>query len=91
VVRLFGFGTSLVWGLPFVGCRLIMPIACDSIEIVKTVKQAAKLLKLSEMRVRQLLQQGRIASAEKMGRDWVLPDKPVIAPPKNPRGGRAKK
>lgn len=46
-----------------------------------TVKQCAKRLKLSEIRVRQLLHQGRIVGAQKFGRDWAIPDPPVIDPP----------
>jgi hypothetical protein len=45
------------------------------------VKDAAKKLRLSEMRVRQLLQAKRIVGAQKLGRDWLLPDKIVIKPP----------
>jgi excisionase family DNA binding protein len=56
-----------------------------------TVKQAAELLEISEMRVRQLLTQGRIRGAKKFGRDWALPSKPVISKPENPRGRPAKK
>lgn len=33
------------------------------------------------MRVRQLLQGRRITGAEKLGRDWLIPDKIVIDPP----------
>lgn len=46
-----------------------------------TVKQAAKKLRLSEVRLRQLLLEGRIVGAQKFGRDWAIPDKPVINPP----------
>ncbi len=46
-----------------------------------TVTQAAKKLKLSETRIRQLLQQGRIVGAQKFGMVWVIPDEPVIDPP----------
>jgi excisionase family DNA binding protein len=58
---------------------------------VITVKAAAEILGVSDARVRQLLLESRIRGAKKIGRDWMLPDKPVIAPPKNPRGGQAKK
>lgn len=51
-----------------------------------TVKQFAKRRGVSEMRVRQLLQERRIPGARKLGRDWILPDRPVIKPPRNPRG-----
>jgi excisionase family DNA binding protein len=56
-----------------------------------TVKEAADILKLSDGRVRQLLSEQRIRGAKKVGRDWLLPDKPVISSPKKPRGGQAKK
>jgi len=46
-----------------------------------TVRQAAKKLRLSEVRLRQLLLDGRIVGAEKFGRDWAIPDRPVIDPP----------
>jgi excisionase family DNA binding protein len=58
---------------------------------VITVKQAAELLGITDSRVRQYLLEDRIKGARKIGRDWLLPDKPVIRPPKNPRGGQAKK
>jgi hypothetical protein len=48
---------------------------------VLTVKQAAKKLRLSEIRLRQLLVRGRIVGAAKFGRDWAIPDKPMIDPP----------
>jgi hypothetical protein len=46
-----------------------------------TVKQGAKRLRVSEVRLRQLLQGDRIVGAHKFGRDWALPDRPVIDPP----------
>ena len=46
-----------------------------------TVKQAAKKLRVSVGRVRQLLVERRVVGAEKFGRDWAIPDKPVIDPP----------
>lgn len=58
---------------------------------MKTVQQAAEALGLTDARVRQLLIEGRIRGAKKFGKAWMLPDNPVIAPPKNPRGGQAKK
>lgn len=36
---------------------------------------------MSEVRLRQLLQSGRIVGAQKFGRDWAIPEKPVIDPP----------
>lgn len=55
-----------------------------------TVKQAAEKFGVSEMRIRQLLQEGRIRGAKKLGPIWVIPERAVIAKPKNPRGGQAK-
>lgn len=49
--------------------------------MVITVRQAAKKLRVSEIRLRQLLASGRIVGARKFGRDWALPDRPVIDPP----------
>ena len=46
-----------------------------------TVTQAAKKLRLSEDRVRKLLQTGRIVGAQKFGMVWVIPDKIIIDPP----------
>ena len=46
-----------------------------------TVTQAAKKLRLSEERIRKLLQEGRIVGAQKFGPVWVIPDKPLINPP----------
>jgi hypothetical protein len=48
---------------------------------VITVTQAAKTLRLSEDRVRKLLQKARIVGAQKFGSVWVIPDKIVIDPP----------
>jgi hypothetical protein len=46
-----------------------------------TVTQAAKKLRISAVRLRQLLLAGRIAGAQRFGRAWAIPDKPVIDPP----------
>jgi excisionase family DNA binding protein len=46
-----------------------------------TVKQAAKKLKLSPVRVYQLLETGRIVGATRFGNAWVIPDNPIIDPP----------
>jgi len=48
---------------------------------VITVAQAAKKLRLSETRLRQLLLEGRIVGAQHFGPVWAIPDKPVIHPP----------
>lgn len=47
-----------------------------TIQSVITVKQAADLFKVTPLRVRQLMNEGRIRGAHKLGRDWLLPDKP---------------
>jgi hypothetical protein len=49
---------------------------------VITVKEAASVMQLSEQRIRLLCQQGRIAGALNLGRLWMLPNAPVIAPPR---------
>lgn len=46
-----------------------------------TVTQAARKLRLSEDRVRKLLQGGRIIGAQKFGMVWAIPDEIVIDPP----------
>lgn len=53
-----------------------------------TVQQAAKKLKVTPRRVRVLCGQGRIAGAEKIGRDWLLPDKPVVIAADRRRPGK---
>ena len=52
-----------------------------NIALMITVTEAAKKLRLSEDRVRKLLQEGRIVGARKFGMMWVIPDKVVIDPP----------
>lgn len=52
-----------------------------------TVVQAAKKLKVSERRVRVLCAQERIPGAQKVGRDWLLPDKPTVTPAERRRPG----
>jgi phage antirepressor YoqD-like protein len=46
-----------------------------------TVAQAAKKLRISAVRLRQLLLEGRIVGAQRFGRAWAIPNKPVIDPP----------
>ena len=41
-----------------------------------TVKQAAKILRLKPVTVGLLCRQGQIEGAIKVGRDWVIPDRP---------------
>ena len=53
----------------------------NNIVFMLTVTEAAKKLRLSEDRVRKLLQEGRIVGARKFGMMWVIPDKVVIDPP----------
>lgn len=40
-----------------------------------TVATAAERWKISAMRVRQWLQDGRIKGAQKIGRDWLIPER----------------
>jgi len=47
-----------------------------------TVPQFAARAGLNVSRIRLLCSQGRIRGAHKVGRDWVIPDKAVILPPK---------
>lgn len=55
-----------------------------------TVNQAEAKLKIKPRRIRVLCEQKRIPGAEKVGRDWLLPENPVITPaPHNPRAGKA--
>jgi hypothetical protein len=54
-----------------------------------TVAQAETKLNIKARRIRVLCDQKRIPGAEKVGRDWVLPDNPVVTPAANPRPGKA--
>ena len=47
-----------------------------------TVPEFAAKVGLDVSRIRLLCSQGRIKGAAKVGRDWVIPDKAVIKPPK---------
>lgn len=47
---------------------------------MKSVIEAAKELNLSDRRIRVLCTQGRIQGAQKIGRDWLLPDEITITP-----------
>jgi len=40
--------------------------------------QAASLLDISCQRLRQLLKQGRVRGAEKVGRSWQIPQSPPL-------------
>ena len=53
------------------------------------VEQAAKRLRVSEQWVRKLLARGLIASAEKVGKLWLIPDPPVRLD--SPKVGRPRK
>lgn len=48
---------------------------------MKTVRDIAKALRVSESRVRRLAETGRLIGAQKLGRDWLIPDVLVIDPP----------
>ena len=41
---------------------------------MQTVQQIAIKWGLQPQRIRQLLAEGRISGAQKVGRDWVIPD-----------------
>ena len=49
-----------------------------------TVKQAAKILRLKPVTVRLLCLRGQIEGAVKVGRDWVIPDRPTYANRRGP-------
>ena len=51
-----------------------------------TAKQAAEQSGLSYVRIRQLLQQGRVRGAIKPQRDWLIPHPVEILPPQNQKG-----
>jgi excisionase family DNA binding protein len=57
----------LVYGI------VLSPITANGIEYMKllTAKQAAKILKVDDSRVRVLIREGRLP-AQKVGRDWVI-------------------
>jgi len=44
---------------------------------ILTTAQAAKILKVNDSRVRQLILSGRLP-AQKLGRDWVIQEKDLI-------------
>mgnify|MGYP000520359299 CR=1 FL=1 len=46
-----------------------------------SLTQAAELLSLSTARLRDLCGKGRMPGAIKVGRNWILPDKPTISAP----------
>ena len=47
-----------------------------------TTSEAAERLGVSVSRVWALLGQERIRDARKLGRDWIIPDPPIVLPPK---------
>jgi len=51
-----------------------------------TVKQCARMLKVTDGRVRQLLMERRIVGAKKFGHAWMIPERVVIKAPAKPRG-----
>ncbi len=58
---------------------------------ILTVSEAAERLGVSDIRVRQLLAQGRIVGARKLGRDGAIPAPIEIEPPARPVGGQPKR
>lgn len=51
-----------------------------------TVARAAQEWKISAMRVRQWLQDGRIKGAQKIGRDWLIPERAERPKAERPHG-----
>jgi hypothetical protein len=49
---------------------------------MKTCAQAARMLAISQQRLRVLATDKRIPDAHKHGRAWVFPDNPIITTPK---------
>ena len=49
-----------------------------------TVKQAAKILRLKPVTVGVLCRQGQIEGAVKIGRDWMIPDRPTYTNRRGP-------
>lgn len=45
-----------------------------------TTIEAGQRLGITPARIRQLCQAGRIVGAQKVGRDWVIPDPPQVEP-----------
>lgn len=54
-----------------------------------TTVSLAKKLGVSTQRVRVLCLSGRIAGAERVGRDWIIPADYIIKPSRNKRGGKS--
>lgn len=50
----------------------------------KTVKDVAEELGVTPRRVRQLIEQGRIEGAVKVGRDWMIESRTQVAPAGGP-------
>ena len=49
-----------------------------------TAKAAAKILRLKPVTVRMLCRMGRIKGAVKVGRDWIVPDRPTYIERRGP-------
>ena len=49
---------------------ILLSVKCDYM----TVSEYAKLYKVTEVTVRQWIRRGKIRSAKKQGRDWLIPD-----------------
>lgn len=52
-------------------------------ETLISVTDAATLLGYHQSRVRQLLAEGRIKGARKVGSVWVIPHPPTVLPPRD--------
>ena len=55
-----------------------------------TTSEVAKLLKMGTQRVRDLIDEGRFPGARQYGRDWMIPEKSVLAFERKKRGPKKK-
>lgn len=60
-----------------------------TVEGMISAKEAAKLLGVSDRRIRVLCEEGRIPGAKKVGgAGWILPDKPKVVALERRRAGK---
>ena len=50
-------------------------------DVLVSANEAAQKIGLSARRLRQLLKQGRVKNARKVGRQWVIPESVELLPP----------
>jgi hypothetical protein len=53
-----------------------------------TAAEYARRIKVSGAHIRQLCVSGRIQGAQRLGRDWLIPDPPVVLPPRRIKKAR---